>query len=78
MPDGSGRQQGRGRQLDMEVRNPLGMVFEIEFEGGVFERLDDMALAHGQPEFDLFVRDLAVQALEKWEAEQAEAHQAAD
>ena len=78
MPDGSGRQQGRGRQLDVDVRNPLGMVFEIEFEGCVFEWLDDMALAHGQPEFDLFVRDLAVQALEKWEAEQAEAHQAAD
>ena len=66
----------RGRQLDVEVRNPVGMVFEIEFEGGIFERLDDMALAHGQPEFDLFVRDLAVQALEKWEAEQAQADQA--
>ena len=67
-----------GRQLEVEVRNPVGMVFEIEFEGGIFERLDDMALAHGQPEFDLFVRDLAVQALEKWEAEQARASQAAD
>lgn len=78
MPDGNGRQQGRGRQLDVDVRNLLCMVFEIEFEDGIFERLDDMALAHGQPEFDLFVRDLAVQALEKWKAEQAEARQAAD
>lgn len=66
------------RQLAVEAHNPVGMVFEIEFEGGIFERLDDMAIAHGQPEFDLFVRDLAVQALEKWEAEQAQAHQAAD
>ena len=65
-----------GRQLEVEVRNPVGMVFEIEFEGGIFERLDDMALAHGQPEFDLFIHDLAVQALEKWEAEQAQARHA--
>ena len=78
MTQAAAETQGSRRQLDVEVHNPVGMVFEIEFEGGILERLNDMALAHGQPEFDLFVRDLAVQALEKWEAEQARAGQAAD
>ena len=49
----------------------IGMIFEIRFEEGVYERLDDMALAHGQPHFDQFVHDLAIKALEEWEAARA-------
>ena len=49
----------------------IGMIFEVRFEEGVHERLDDMALAYGQPHFDQFVHDLAVKALEEREAARA-------
>lgn len=55
----------------IRVGESIGMIFEIRFEESVYERLDDMALAHGQPHFDQFVHDLAVKALEEWEAARA-------
>ena len=62
-----------GEPIDVQVGPRIGMAFHVIIHSEELARLDDMMTERGERLMTTFLRDLALEALERWEAEREQA-----
>ena len=59
--------------IDVQVGPRIGMTFRVVIHSAELARLDDMMVERGERRMTSFLRTLALEALERWEAEREQA-----